>query len=112
MLSVFDAQKRRVAAAMGGVCRILSALAFQSIHALAFAVLVAIGSSSAWAVAVTDDFSDMNDTANPAWTHLNGLVGSTGQTWDASTGIYRMQAPSNADLGDQTIGFVGSHVGP
>ncbi len=54
----------------------------------------------------------MNDTANPAWTHLDGLVGSTGQTWDASTGVYRMQAPSNANVGEQTIGFVGSHVGP
>src|SRR5687768_16221496 len=63
----------------------------------------------AHAVVVTDDFSDLNDTANPAWTHLDGLVTSTGQTWDASTGAYRMAAPSN---GFENFGFVGSHVGP
>jgi hypothetical protein len=58
---------------------------------------------------VSDDFSDLNDTANPAWTHLNGLVASTGQTWDASTGQYRMTAQNN---GFSNIGFVGSHTGP
>jgi hypothetical protein len=57
--------------------------------------------------AVTDDFSDLNDTANPAWTHLNGLVASSGQTWDASTGQYRMTAPNN---GFSNLGFVGSYV--
>jgi hypothetical protein len=61
------------------------------------------------AVAVFDDFSDLNDTANPAWTHLTGYVNSTGQTWDASTGQYRMTAQNN---GISTFGFVGSHVGP
>jgi hypothetical protein len=60
-------------------------------------------------VVVTDDFSDMNDTANPAWTRLDGLVMSTGQTWDASTGVYRMHGPSN---GFDNIGSVGAHVGP
>jgi hypothetical protein len=64
---------------------------------------------AALAVTVTDDFSDGNDTANPAWTRLDGLVSSTGQTWDASTGVYRMTAPSN---GIENISFVGSHVGP
>src|SRR5688500_491532 len=63
----------------------------------------------ALAVTVTDDFSDGNDTANPAWSHLEGLIGSTGQTWDASTGVYRMTAQSN---GFDNFGFVGSHVGP
>jgi hypothetical protein len=57
--------------------------------------------------AVFDNFSDLNDTANPAWTHLNGLVASTGQTWDASTGQYRMTAPNN---GFSNLGFVGSYV--
>ena len=57
---------------------------------------------------VSDNFSDLNDTANPAWTHLNGLVASTGQTWDASTGQYRMTAQNN---GFSNLGFVGSYVG-
>jgi hypothetical protein len=56
---------------------------------------------------VIDNFSDLNDTANPAWTHLSGLVASTGQTWDASTGQYRMTAPNN---GFSNLGFVGSYV--
>src|SRR5687767_2524567 len=59
--------------------------------------------------AVVDDFSDLNDTANPTWTHLDGLVASTGQTWDASTGQYRMTAPNN---GFNNLGFVGSYAGP
>jgi hypothetical protein len=75
----------------------------------ALAALVLSGPPSAFAVVVTDDFSDLNDTANPAWTRLDGLIGSTGQTWDASTGVYRMYAPSN---GFESIGAVGSHVGP
>ena len=58
--------------------------------------------------AVLDDFSDLNDTANPAWTHLSGYVGSTGQAWDASGGVYRFTAPNN---GAQTLGFIGSHTG-
>ena len=57
--------------------------------------------------AVIDDFSDGNDTANPTWTHLNGLVASTGQVWDASTGQYHMTAPNN---GFSQLGFVGSYV--
>jgi hypothetical protein len=73
------------------------------------AVVALVLTPCARAVVVTDDFSDMNDTANPAWTHLDGLIGSTGQTWDASTGVYRMTAESN---GFENFGFVGSHVGP
>jgi hypothetical protein len=61
------------------------------------------------ALAVFDNFSDLNDTANPGWTHLSGYVNSTGQTWDASTGQYRMTAPTN---GAQSLGFVGSYAGP
>ena len=56
---------------------------------------------------VFDDFSDLNDTANPTWTHLNGLVASTGQAWDASTGQYHMTAPNN---GFSNLGFIGSYV--
>jgi hypothetical protein len=74
--------------------------------ATALALIIA---PAAIAVTVTDDFSDGNDTANPAWLHLDGLIGSTGQTWDASTGVYRMTAQSN---GFDNFGFVGSHVGP
>jgi hypothetical protein len=74
----------------------------------------AIGACSAQAAYVTDDFSDLNDTANPPWTRLNGLVLSTGQTWDASTGQYRLTAPNNgAAVGDNgQLGFVGSYTGP
>jgi hypothetical protein len=61
------------------------------------------------ASAVFDDFTDGNDTVNPTWTHLNGLVASTGQTWDASTGQYRMMAQNN---GFSNLGFVGSYAGP
>jgi hypothetical protein len=59
------------------------------------------------AYATFDNFSDLNDTANPTWTHLSGLVASTGQAWDASTGQYRMTAPNN---GFSQLGFVGSYV--
>ena len=59
--------------------------------------------------AVIDDFSDLDDTASPTWTHLNGYVNSTGQAWDASTGEYHLTAPNNGVAG---IGFIGSHTGP
>jgi PEP-CTERM motif-containing protein len=59
--------------------------------------------------AVFDNFSDLNDTVNPTWTHLSGYVNSTGQAWDASTGQYRFTAPNN---GAQALGFIGSHTGP
>ena len=66
---------------------------------------------SAAALAVSDDFSDLDDTANPAWTHLTGLANSTGQSWDASTGNYRLKAPNNGIiLSGAQYGFVGSHV--
>jgi hypothetical protein len=58
--------------------------------------------------AVFDDFCDLNDTANPAWTHVSGYVNSTGQTWSAATGQYRLTAPNN---GAAAFGFVGSYVG-
>lgn len=77
------------------------------------ATLAAVIAAPVWAAAVTDDFSDGNDTANPAWTRLDGAVASTGQTWDASTGAYRLTAPGNSEVeGVGGFGFVGSYVGP
>jgi hypothetical protein len=71
-------------------------------------------SSVAQAIVITDDFSDLNDTANPAWVHLDKTVGSTGQTWDASSGAYRLTAPPNGvvELAPQfnDLAFVGSYV--
>lgn len=58
---------------------------------------------------LSDDFSDGDDTANPAWTHLSGYVGSTGQAWTLSGGTYRLTAPNN---GLSSYGFVGSYTGP
>lgn len=58
---------------------------------------------------LSDDFSDGDDTANPAWTHLSGYVGSTGQAWLVSGGSYRLTAPNN---GASSLGFVGSYAGP
>ena len=79
---------------------------------IAKVVLVVV---AAWALApqasaavIEDNFSDNNDTANPAWTHLSGYVGSTGQAWDASGGAYRFTAPNN---GAQGLGFIGSYTG-
>jgi hypothetical protein len=45
---------------------------------------------------------------------LTGLVGSTGQAWDASTGQYRLTAPNNglAVGANGQLGFVGSYTGP
>ncbi len=59
--------------------------------------------------AIFDDFSDLNDTVNPTWSHLSGYVNSTGQVWDASTGEYHMTAPNN---GVSALGFIGSYAGP
>ena len=81
-------------------------------HFSRFVTAIAVIMVAAWssfAVAQTDDFSDLNDTANPTWTHLDGLVASTGQTWNASTGQYRMTAQNN---GFSNLGFVGSYTGP
>lgn len=82
----------------------------------AFLVLTMLALPPAMAQ-VSDDFSDLNDTANPAWTHLSGNVGSTLQTWDASTGQYRLTAPGNASFPSAPLnalngyGFVGSYTG-
>jgi hypothetical protein len=69
--------------------------------------------SNARAVIVTDDFSDLNDTANPTWTHLNAFAASSGQVWDASTGQYHLTAPNNGiTVGADQFGFIGSFTGP
>lgn len=59
-------------------------------------------------LAQTDDFSDGDDTVNPAWTHLSGLTGSSGQSWTVAGGTYRLQAPNNGISG---YGFAGSYAG-
>jgi hypothetical protein len=83
-------------------------------RAAAAAVAGIVVAAAGPARAVFDDFSDLNDTANPAWTHLSGLVASSGQTWDASTGQYRLMGPNNGvAIGDNgQLGFVGSYTGP
>jgi hypothetical protein len=63
--------------------------------------------------ALVDSFSDLNDTVNPTWAHLSGLWFSNGQTWDASSGQYRLRAPFNGlSIGGGQGGFVGSYVAP
>ena len=99
------------------------------------ASLVLGAASGAYAVVVTDDFSDGTDGAaaivsppanNPApasppnvsgpnWTHLNGELVSSDQTWDASTGELRMKAPDNGYIADalgNQYGFTASYVNP
>ena len=72
--------------------------------------LLILGSTAAQSqTIVSDDFTDGDDTANPAWTHLSGYVGSSGQSWTVSGGGYRLQAPNNGVSG---LGFVGSYTGP
>ena len=71
-----------------------------------------MGLSTTLAVTVTDTFSDLNDTANPAWTHLTGDAMSTGQTFSASTGAYQITAPPNGlTLSGNQYGFAGSYTG-
>jgi hypothetical protein len=68
--------------------------------------------SSAQAATVTDNFSDLDDTNNPTWTHLTGDANSTGQTFDASSGAYHIAAPSNGiTLSGNQYGFAGGYTG-
>jgi hypothetical protein len=76
--------------------------------AMVVACGLAAGVSQASAAVLEDNFSDNNDTASPAWTHLSGYVGSSGQAWDASGGVYRFTAPNN---GAESLGFIGSYTG-
>jgi hypothetical protein len=64
-------------------------------------------------VVYADNFSsDIGIPGVPAgWTPVNIFALSTGQTWDASTGAYRMTAPANGfNPGNGKYGFVGSVV--
>jgi hypothetical protein len=75
------------------------------------------GLPRAGAVVVTDDFSDGNDTVNPTWHHLDGAVGSMGQSWTVTNGQYRLLDPTSMTFGStfpgiETFGFVGSYVDP
>jgi hypothetical protein len=64
------------------------------------------------AAVVTDNFTDLDDTANPTWTHLSGDANSTGQTWDASTGEYHIIAPSNGIIiGGVQYAVAGGYTG-
>jgi hypothetical protein len=93
----------------GRPCQLISA-------GLALCFIVS-GLPRAGAVVVTDDFSDGNDTANPTWHHLDGAVGSPGQSWTVTNGQYRLLDPTTTTVGSQfpgleTVGFVGSYVDP
>jgi hypothetical protein len=82
-----------------------------AIVAAAAALIVGATIPNARAVVITDNFSDLNDTANPPWTHLDGATLSTGQGWDASAGQYHLTAPSNGTSpGVEGFGFVGSNI--
>lgn len=76
-------------------------------------LLATLFAAPAAAIVITDNFSDNNDTANPEWTHLDQEIGSSGQTWDASTGAYRLTAQSNGfEIGSSgMVGFAGSYIG-
>lgn len=57
-------------------------------------------------VAYQNDFSSLTDAG---WTHLNLFALSSGQTWSAATGAYRLTAPPNGyNPGTGQYGFVGS----
>lgn len=99
-------------------CRLPVHVRGSLLMAIAVLGLMACGElPRAAAIVVTDDFSDGNDTANPQWTHLNNAAGSTGQTWDASGGKYRLHDPTTSTFGSvlpglEGYGFVGAYVEP
>jgi len=77
------------------------------LHLGATATLTALLSLTTHAATLfSDNFSTLNDAA---WTHLSAFAMSTGQTWDATTGSYRLTAPANGyNPGTGKYGFVGS----
>jgi hypothetical protein len=59
-------------------------------------------------IVYANDFSSHSDAG---WTHMNLFAQSTLQTWDASSGAYRMTAIANGfNPGNGQYGFVGSAV--
>jgi hypothetical protein len=59
-------------------------------------------------VAYANGFTSGTDAA---WTHLSQFAMSSGQTWNAGTGIYELTAPANGyNPGNGMYGFVGSVV--
>lgn len=55
-----------------------------------------------------NNFSSLTDAG---WTHLSAFAVSSGQTWDASSGAYRLTAPANGyNPGNGAYGFAGSVV--
>jgi hypothetical protein len=100
----------------------------QGLRRLLATIAVVFGvAPGALATVYFDDFSDGTDGAaatainppsppnvsGPIWSHLDGNVNSTDQTWDASTGEYHIVAPGNGTLAELPgVGFAGSHVGP
>jgi hypothetical protein len=78
---------------------------------VALAAVLLGPASAVFAVVVSDNFSDGNDTANPTWTHMDGLINSTGRVWDASTGQYYMHTNNDStNPGVEGRGFFGSYV--
>ena len=70
-----------------------------------------VGVPQVRATLITDDFSDLDDTANPAWTHLTGDANSNLQTYNASTGEYHITGPDNGiTISGNQYGFAGSYV--
>jgi hypothetical protein len=77
---------------------------------LGAAALIFSATQPATAAIYSDNFNDGNDGG---WTHLTNVVGSTGQTLDASTGAYHLIAPPNSEAGTASYyGFAGSYLGP
>lgn len=71
--------------------------------AVAPVLVAAMGWPSDTCANVFDDFSDLDDTANPLWTHSDVGLGGV-QTFDASAGNYRLQST----VGPFTFSYVGS----
>ncbi|MSU58909.1 MAG: hypothetical protein EXS35_12210 [Pedosphaera sp.] len=84
--------------------------------AVALCAALLTQSSAVRAQTFFDDFSDLNDSAVPsglAWTHNSTFALSTGQTWSAATGAYRLTAPNNGyNPGNGAFGYAGSLAGP
>lgn len=107
MIKTSFVAKRSVVSLGGGFIRRL--------FVVAVAGMIGLATSQAFAVVVSDNFSDGTDGApgspanvsGPVWSHLDGLALSSGQVWDASSGAYHMTAFTDGFSG---YGLVGSYV--